>query len=167
MSAQNVADFCLAMYRGMGLLEGIRVVRSSDPAVRHAACNVPEFFVDVPYEGEIVRARFSSGTSTGSLERQERPEGTAEAEARAPGSFTLHAGGNSFISLPLTTFAKEQVSPTRDTRLVWMQSILHCTHYIAGAGEKAYLHQEEAPDIIFVNRDPIDRFDEAYTEIAS
>jgi hypothetical protein len=44
---------------------------------------------------------------------------------------------------------------------------LHCTHYIAGAGEKAYLHQEEAPDIIFVNRDPIDRFDEAYTEIAS
>lgn len=167
MSAQNVADFCLAMYRRMGLLEGIGVVRSSDPAVRQAACDVPEFFVDVPYEGEIVRARFSSGTSTGSLERQERPEGAAEAEAGAPGSFTLHAGGNSFISLPLTTFAKAQVSPTRDTRLVWMQSILHCTHYIAGAGEKAYLHQEEAPDITFVNRDPIDRFDEAYTEIAS
>ena len=44
----------------MGLLDGIRVVRSSDPAFRRAACDVPEFFVDVPYEGEIVRARFST-----------------------------------------------------------------------------------------------------------
>ncbi len=32
--AANVADFCLEMYRRMGLLEGVRVVRSSDPAVR-------------------------------------------------------------------------------------------------------------------------------------
>src|SRR4051812_41426288 len=32
--ATNVADFCLGMYRRLGLLEGIRVVRSSDPAVR-------------------------------------------------------------------------------------------------------------------------------------
>ena len=45
------------MYRRMGLLDGIRVVRSSDPAFRRAACEVEEFFVDVPYEGEIVRAR--------------------------------------------------------------------------------------------------------------
>jgi len=61
ISTAKVADFCLEMYRGMGLLEGIRVVRSSDPAVRRAACDVPEFFVDVPYEGEIVRARFNAG----------------------------------------------------------------------------------------------------------
>ena len=61
VSAANVADFCLEMYRGMGLLDGIRVVRSSDPAVRRAACDVPEFFVDVPFEGEIVRARFNAG----------------------------------------------------------------------------------------------------------
>src|ERR1039458_9809802 len=59
ISAATVADFCLEMYRGMGLLDGIRVVRSSDPVVRRAACDVPEFFVDVPYEGEIVRARFA------------------------------------------------------------------------------------------------------------
>ena len=57
-SADNVAGFCLEMYRGMGLLDGIRLVRSSDPAVRRAACDVPEFFVDVPFEGEIVRAPF-------------------------------------------------------------------------------------------------------------
>ena len=52
--AANVADFCLEMYRRMGLLDGIRVVRSSDPAFRRAACDVAEFFVDVPHEGEIV-----------------------------------------------------------------------------------------------------------------
>ena len=61
VSAAHVADFCLEMYRGLGLFEGIRVVRSSDPVFRRAACDVPEFFVDVPYKGEIVRARFNAG----------------------------------------------------------------------------------------------------------
>src|SRR5215469_1897425 len=32
-SATNAADFCLEMYRGMELLEGIRIVRSGDTAV--------------------------------------------------------------------------------------------------------------------------------------
>ncbi len=45
ISAANVADFCLEMYRCMGLLDGIRVVRSSNPEVRAAACAVAEFFV--------------------------------------------------------------------------------------------------------------------------
>ena len=99
--------------------------------------------MDVPYEGEIVRARYLNG------------------------AFTLHEGGNSFITLPPTTFTKEQISPTRDSRLRWMQSVLHCTHYVAGLGEKAYLHQEEAPEITYVTRDPIDRSDEAYTEISA
>ena len=141
ISAVAVADFCLEIYRGMGLLEGIRVVRSSDPAVRRAACDVPEYFVDVPYEGEIVRARFANG------------------------ALALHEGGDSFITLPTTNFPREQISPTRDTRLRWMQSVVHCTHYIAGAGEKAYLHPEETPEITFVDRDAIERADEAWTEI--
>jgi hypothetical protein len=131
------------MYRQMGLIEGIRVVRSSDPNLRRAACDVSEFFVDVPYEGEIVRARFGDD------------------------AFQLHEGGNSFISFPLTKFTKEQISPTRDTRLRWMQSVLHCTHYVAGAGEQAYLRREDAPEITFIQRDDIDRSDEAYTEISS
>ena len=59
----------------------------------------------------------------------------------------------------------EQISPTRDTRLRWMQSVLHCTHYIAGAGEQAYLRREDAPEITFIVRDTIDQSDEAYTEI--
>jgi hypothetical protein len=140
-SADIIADFCLEMYRHLGLLEGIRVVRSSDPNFRKAACDVSEFFVDVPYDGEIVRARFVEG------------------------AFKLHAGGDSFVTLPATVFTKEQISPARDTRLKWMQSVLHCTHYIAGAGEQAYLRREDAPEITFVERDEIDRSDEAYTEI--
>jgi hypothetical protein len=44
---------------------------------------------------------------------------------------------------------------------------VHCTHYVAGAGEQAYLRREDAPEIIYVNRDPIDRSDEAYTDLPS
>jgi len=141
VGATNVADFCLEMYRRMGLLEGVEVVRSSDPAVRRAACAVPDFFVDLPHGGEIVRAR---RTATG---------------------FELHEGGDCKIALPDAPFTPEQVSPARDTRLRWMQSVVGCTHYIAGAGEQAYLNKADAPGIMFVNRDPIDRSDEAYTEI--
>ena len=57
LPAANVADFCLEMYRHMGLLNGVRIVRSSDPAVRTAACPISDYFVDVPCEGEVVRAR--------------------------------------------------------------------------------------------------------------
>jgi hypothetical protein len=141
-SAATAADFCLEMYRRMGLLEGIRIARSSDPAFRRAACEVPDFFVDVPHEGEIVRARFIDGV------------------------LKLHEGGDSFVTLPGAEFTREQISPTRDTRLRWMQSVLHCTHYIAGAGEQAYLRREEMSEISFVNRDPIERSDEAYTELS-
>src|SRR5262249_43834606 len=122
-AAETVADFCLEMYRGMGLLDGIEIGRSSDPALRRRACEVSDFFVDVSYEGEIVRARAREG------------------------ALELHAGGDQFVTLPATGFTAEQISPTRDTRLRWMQSVLHCTHYVTGAGERAYLHEEEAPGI--------------------
>jgi hypothetical protein len=141
VSAANVADFCMEMYRLMGLLDNIRVVRSGDPTIRKSACDVSEFFVDVPHENEIVRARFAGG------------------------ELKLHEGGNSFVTLPATQFAKAQTTPTRDTRLRWMQSVVRCTHYIAGAGEQAYLRREETPEITFVKRDDIERSDEAWTEI--
>lgn len=141
VTAANAAAFCLEMYRGMGLLEGMRVARSGDAAARRAACEVEDFYVDVPHEGEIVRAR------------------------RQAGGFRLHEGGGQFIALPDAPFTKEQISPARDTRLRWMQSIVHCTHYIAGAGEQAYLRREDAPEVIFVTRDVIARADEAYIEI--
>ena len=129
------------MYRRMGLLDGVRIVRSGDPAVRAAACEVPDFFVDVPYQGEIVRAR------------------------RTDGALRLHQGGDSYLTLPETEITRERVSPTRDTRLRWMQSVVRCTHYVAGAGEIQYLHPEEAPEVTFVPRDPIDRSDEAFVEL--
>lgn len=138
----TVADFCLDMYRRMGLLEGVRVARSSDPAFRAAACDVPDFFVDVPYHGETVRARHCGDC------------------------FKLHEGGERFVTLPLTHFAKEQITPARDTRLRWMQSVLRCTHYIAGAGEQAYLRRDEAPEVTFVARDAIERADEAYVDLS-
>lgn len=139
--AGNVADFCLEMYRRMGLLEGVKVVRSSDPNLRRSACEISEFFVDVPYEGEIVRARLLDGT------------------------LKLHEGGDSYIDLPHMDFSREQVSPTRDSRFKWMQSIVHCTHYVTGAGESAYIRREDAPEINCVNRDEIERSDEAYTDV--
>ena len=141
-SGETVADFCLEMYRRMGWLDGIEVVRSSDPAIRRRACPVSDFFVDVPYKGEIVRARVKDG------------------------ALLLHEGGESFVTVPATDFGKEQISPTRDTRLRWMQSVLRCTHYVSGAGEQDYLHLEDAPEITFVRRDRIDRSDEAHVELS-
>jgi hypothetical protein len=141
VAASDVAAFCLEMYGRMGLLDGIRIARSSDPALRRAACEVPEFYVDVPYQGETVRARLTEGV------------------------FKLHEGGNSFVTLPKCPFSKEQISPARDTRLRWMQSVVHCTHYVSGAGEQDYLRKEETPEITFIQRDIIDRHDEAYAEM--
>ncbi len=142
-SAETVADFCLEMYRGMGLLDGVEVVRSSDPQVRRLACDVDDFFVDVPYEGEIVRARARDG------------------------GLYLHHGGDSFVTLPAAPsgFDKEAISPARDTRLVWMQSVIRCTHYVTGAGEQAYLRREDAPEIAYVRREHIERWDDAFTEL--
>ncbi len=164
VSAANVADFCLEMYRQMGLLEGIKVVRSSEPVFRQAACDIAEFFVDVPHAGEIVRARFAGGApSTCSARSNDDPQ-RAELVLGAP-ALTLHAGGNSFITLPPQNFTKEQISPARDSRLCWMQSVVRCTHYVAGAGENAYLRRADAPEINFIERDAIDQSDEAWTEI--
>jgi hypothetical protein len=140
VTATNCADFCLEMYRHLGLLAGVRVVRSGDPAVRRAACAIDDCFVDVPHAGEIVRAR------------------------RIDGALRLHEGGERYVTLPPADYGKEQVSPTRDSRLRWMQSVIHCTHYVCGAGEQAYLNKADAPEITFVPRDAIDRSDEAFTE---
>ncbi|ATC64003.1 hypothetical protein CMV30_08610 [Nibricoccus aquaticus] len=143
--AVNIADFCLEMYRHMGLLDGVEIVRSSSPDVRRAACDITDFFVDVPHEGEIVRARHNPSAN----------------------SLQLHEGGNTFVTLPHSagSWEKSQISPTRDSRLRWMQSVIHCTHYIAGLGEQAYLNKADAPEILFVTRDEIDRSDEAYTDV--
>ncbi|MBA3272716.1 MAG: hypothetical protein H0T11_02440 [Chthoniobacterales bacterium] len=136
--ATNAADFCLEMYRRMGLLDGVEVMRSGDPEFRERASAVEDYFVDVDYEAELVRARWT------------------------PQGLRLHKGGNSFIDLPLCEPRAEQISPTRDTRLRWMQSVIRCTHYVAGEGELQYLNTAEAPDVQFVKRDAISESDRAY-----
>ena len=85
-TADTVGEFCLEIYAALGLLDGLKVVRSSDPAVRREACAVADCFVDVRYEGEVVRARVAGN------------------------ALRLHAGGDSFIDLPLVDYEPEQVS---------------------------------------------------------
>ena len=138
VEAENVADFCLEMYRHLGLLEGLRVMRSGDPDFRRRAIAVDDYFVDLPHEGELVRARIS------------------------PDGLLLHQGGGKFLKLPLSEHDVTQISPTRDTRLRWMQSVIHCTHYVAGASEVKYLNTEDAPGVQFVTRDEISESDRAY-----
>lgn len=138
VEADNVADFCLAMYRQLGLLEGIRVARSGDPEFRRRAIAVDDYFVDVTYEGELVRARVSED------------------------ALLLHKGGNSYLRLPLEKHDATQISPTRDTRLRWMQSVIGCTHYVAGASEVDYLNTREAPGVEFITRDAISESDRPY-----
>ena len=131
VEAMTAADFCHEMYSRMGLLEGIRVERSSDPEFRSRAVAIDDYFVDVPWKGEVVRGRW----------RDEK--------------LLLHKGGENYLELPTQTFDASQVSPTRDTRLRWMQSVIRCTHYVAGAGEREYLNEADAPGVTFVERDEI------------
>lgn len=137
--ADGVADFCLEMYRGMGLLEGIELARSSDPRFREQAIDVEDYFVDIAYEGETARARYREG------------------------GYFLFKGGNRYLEVEAPPAEKRQISPTRDTRLRWMQSVIHCTHYVAGEGEMKYLNKEDAPEIEYVQRDFIEDCGTAYT----
>ncbi len=43
-----------------------------------------------------------------------------------------------------------------------MQSVIHCTHYVAGASEADYLNKEAAPEVTFITRDAIEEADRAY-----
>lgn len=124
----TAAEFCQDIYGRMGLLEGVRIERSSDPEFRKRAAAIDDFFVDVLWEGETVRARHRDG------------------------KLLLHKGGDKYIELPPQSFDPAQISPTRDTRLRWMQSVIQCTHYVAGAGEREYLNEAEAPGVTFVQR---------------
>jgi hypothetical protein len=124
----------------MGLLDGIRVERSSAPQFRARAVAVSDYFVDQPYEGEIVRARYRDG------------------------KLLLHKGGDRFLEIPAGKFGPEQISPTRDTRFAWMQSVIRCTHYVAGASEQHYINKADATEVKFIKRHEVSDSGKAYTE---
>lgn len=136
---KNAADFCLEMYKKMGLLDGIEIMRSSDRKFREEATDLQEFYCDVKYEGEIVRAK-------------------KEAD-----KLTLHEGGGKYIDLPLPEkIEKWQKNPARDERFEWMQSVIHATHYVTGASEGIYLKKEDFPNVEFVPREEISDSSLAY-----
>jgi len=128
------------MYTRMKLLEGVRVERSSAPEFRTCAVAIPDYFVDIRYEGEIVRARYRDG------------------------KLLLHKGGDRFLEIPGGEFGPKQISPTRDTRFRWMQSVIRCTHYVAGASAQHYINKADDPTVKFIERDEISDSGKAYTE---
>jgi hypothetical protein len=142
IQAQNVADFCLQMYRDMSLLIDIEVIKSGDPNFRQKALDlVDNYFVEVPYQGEIVRAKMIDGV------------------------LKLHSGGDNYIELPSQEFGKLHKSADRSSRFAWMQSVVRCSHYITGKSEQDYLDQKSFPEVTFVLRDEIEDQNMSLTEI--
>jgi hypothetical protein len=45
-----------------------------------------------------------------------------------------------------------------------MQSVIRCTHYVAGASEHHYINKADAPEVKFIKRDEISDSGKAYTE---
>jgi hypothetical protein len=44
-----------------------------------------------------------------------------------------------------------------------MQSVIGCTHYVAGASEQQYINKADAANVQFIHRDEISDFNKAYT----
>jgi hypothetical protein len=140
-NGNTAGDFCLEMYKGMSLLKGIDVVQSSDKNFRLQAPNIKEGFADVEYQGEIVRAKIEEH------------------------SLTLHEGGKIYTQLPKPDkISKQQISAGKDERFYWMNSIIGCTHYIFGEGEKEYLKTEDSPEVKFIDREKIENPGYAWLE---
>jgi hypothetical protein len=137
---ENAADFCLDMYKKLGLLEGIEVVRSGNKDFRMQASELTtEFYADVLFENEVVRAEFHEN------------------------AFRLHEGGGNYFTIPTPEkIEKWQKNPGRDHRFGWMQSVVHATHYILGAGERGYLKTDDFPEVQFIERDAVEDSNYAY-----
>ena len=140
VDAKNAADFCVEMYKKMGLLESIQIVRSGDKTFRNVAANLQEYYADVEYQGEVVRAQMQNG------------------------KLMLHEGGGKYFEIPVpASIEKWQKSAGRDFRFGWMQSVIHCTHYIYGEGEKQYLKTTDFPEVKFIDREKIEDSQFAFT----
>lgn len=140
VSAKNAADFCLEMYHNLGLLKDITVIRSSDPDFRQKALALSQdYFADVDYEGEIVRAKIEGATAV------------------------LHHGGGKFTRFePKQPISKRQITPGRDSRFAWMNSVINCSHYVTGNAEFDYLNRDGFPEVKFIKREQIENQDLAW-----
>ena len=140
-----VADFCLTMYHKLGLLEDMEIVRSGGKRFREEASNLEkDFFADVEYEGEIVRARIEIDEAKNIIG-------------------ALHHGGGKYTRFPIEKpLQKWQKNPAADSRFAWMNSVIKCTHYIYGEGEGQYLKFSDFPEVTFIEREKIDQADHAW-----
>ncbi|MDO8663508.1 MAG: hypothetical protein Q7K28_01545, partial [Candidatus Wildermuthbacteria bacterium] len=78
---------------------------------------------------------------------------------------SLHEGGGVYTYLPKPDkISKGQISPGADERFKWMNSVIHCTHYIYGEGEKDYLKFDEFPNVKFIQRDAIENQEYAFLD---
>lgn len=161
----SVADFCLAMYKKMGLLEGIEVIRSSDKNFREKAMDLDkDYFADVEYQGEIVRAKIVEKTTPtmSSAPIHRHPYSPINGHATI-GEF--HEGGGKYIRFGINQpIQKSQKSAGRAERFAWMQNVIHCTHYILGESEKEYLDTKAFPEVKFIMREKIEQAEYAWTE---
>jgi len=121
----NVTRFCMEVYKRMGLLDEMEIVSSHYPGFRKKADlsefgNGDGFYFDTEYEGRTVRAEICEGT------------------------LRLHHGGQHYTKIREVESGDllktpECISPGRDRRFHWMNSVIGCTHYVAGNEEMKYL----------------------------
>ncbi|MBL8030184.1 MAG: hypothetical protein JNN11_02975 [Candidatus Doudnabacteria bacterium] len=138
IGAKNTADFCLEMYKKLGLLEGVEIIRSSNQDFRQKAPNLTnDYYADVKYENEIVRAKV--------LAKDNKKFGL------------LHHGGGKNTEFEISEeIPKNQITPGRDERFGWMNSVIKSTHYICGNSEFEYLKKEKFPEVKFLKRDQVE-----------
>jgi hypothetical protein len=114
-----------------------------------------DFFADVKYQGEIVRVRINKADQPVVAPFMGPDESGNYIENPLIG--TLHDGGGKYTTFEITDkIQKRQITPGADQRFLWMQSVINCTHYIYGEGEKDYLRFSDFPEVKFIQREKID-----------
>ena len=127
VDCHNPADFCLKMYGKMGLLDGVRVERSSSPEFRKRAVSVDNFILLMP-SGKAKRFGPAAGTENCFCTRA--PTGSSNSLPR--------------ISTPLRSVLRVILVCGGCNRS------FNASHYVAGAGEQEDLNEADAPGITFV-----------------
>lgn len=154
VNEKTAADFCLEMYKKLGLVDGIEVIRSGQRSFREQAQELDkDYFADVNYEGEVVRAKIETDDVVARFIEPTEPDKSGN-YSKLTG--ILHEGGDKFIRFPISDpIQKWQKNPGKDQRFAWMNSVINCTHYILGEGEREYLKTENFPEVKFIQRQEI------------
>ena len=142
--ADDVADFCLEMYRRMGLLDGIRVVRSSDPDVSPRRLRHRRISSSMC----LMRAR---SCAPGSTRRRPQAARRRRCSTSTLPPMPIHQGAN-------------QPDARHPAALDAIGPPLHalCCRRRRTRLPRARKMRRKS---LFVNRDTIERSDEAYTDI--